>query len=260
MPRFAANLTLMFTEVPMLDRFAAAVKAGFRAVECQLPYAWPADEIKRRLDDARLTMVLINAPAGDWDKGDRGLAALPGREDDFRDGIERAIDYARAFDCPRVHAMAGLVPPDADGQRVRETYVRNLRDAAATCRRHDIRLVIEAINTIDIPNYYLCRPSQALDVLSEVGHDNLYLLFDIYHAQMSEGRLAATIESNIRRIGHVQIAGVPGRHEPIPSEINYPYLFGLLDRLGYDGWIGCEYKPKGGTAEGLGWRAPYEDG
>jgi len=256
MPKFAANLSMMFSEVDFLDRFAAAAKVGFVGVEYLFPYAYPADDLKQRLAENGLAQVLFNMPPGDWDAGERGIAALPGREAEFREGVDRAIEYARALDCPQVHAMAGLVPDGGTAKHL-ETYVENLRAAAKTCAGAGIRLLIEPINTRDIPGYFLSRPAQGLEILDKAAVDNLYLQYDIYHAQMTEGYLAETIAANIGVIRHFQLAGVPGRHEPDIGEINYPYLFQAIDDLGYDGWIGCEYKPKGDTVAGLGWAAEY---
>jgi hydroxypyruvate isomerase len=256
MPKFAANLSMMFTEVDFLDRFAAAAGAGFTGVEYLFPYAYAADDLKQRLADNGLAQALFNMPPGDWDAGERGIAALPGREAEFRDGVERAIEYARALDCPQVHAMAGLAPGGGTEKHL-ETYVENLRGAAKTCAGAGIRLLIEPINSRDMPGYFLDRPRQGLEVLEMAAVDNLYLQYDIYHAQIMEGSLAETIAANIGVIRHFQLAGVPGRHEPDVGEINYPYLFQTIDDLGYDGWIGCEYKPQGDTVAGLGWARDF---
>ena len=257
MPKFAANLTMMFNEVDFLDRFAAAGAAGFTGVEYLFPYAFEADELAARLKDNGLVQVLHNLPAGDWDAGDRGIGALPGRESEFREGVEKAIEYARALDCPLLHAMAGLMPDGADGQKYRETYVENLRLAAEACAGNGIRLVIEAINTRDIPGLYLHNTRQAADIVAETGSDNLFIQYDIYHMQVMEGDLAPTIEAFLGQIPHMQLADTPGRHEPGTGEINYPFLFGHIDRIGYDGWIGCEYKPADRTEDGLGWLKSY---
>lgn len=257
MPKFAANLTMMFNELDFMDRFKGAADAGFKGVEFLFPYAYPADALKDRLARHDLVQALFNMPPGDWEAGDRGIGALPGRESEFREGVEKAIEYARALDCPLLHAMAGLMPDGADGQKYRETYVENLRLAAEACAGNGIRLVIEAINTRDIPGYFLNRPAQAFAVIAEVASDNLFVLYDIYHAQITEGYLAETIRAHIDRIAHFQIAGVPGRHEPDVGEIHYPYLFEVVDSLPFTGWIGCEYRPKAGTTEGLGWARGY---
>jgi len=257
MPKFAANLTMMFNEVDFLERFGAAAEAGFKGVEFLFPYAYPADALKDRLAEHGLVQALFNMPPGDWEAGDRGIAALPGRESEFREGVEKAIEYAGALDCTCLHAMAGVVPAGAGSAAHRETYVENLRLAAQACAAHGMRLVIEAINTRDIPGYFLSRPSQALAVIDEVAGDNLFLLYDVYHAQIMEGYLAETIRANAGRIAHFQIAGVPGRHEPDIGEINYPFLFEVVDGLSYGGWIGCEYRPRAATREGLGWAGAY---
>ncbi len=257
MPKFAANLTMMFNELDFMDRFKGAADAGFKGVEFLFPYAYPADVLKDRLAEHNLVQALFNMPPGDWDAGDRGLAALPGRESEFREGVDRAIEYARALNCPLLHAMAGLAPDGADGQRYRETYVENLSLAAETCAGNGIRLVIEAINTRDIPGYFLNRPAQAFAVIADVASDNLFVLYDVYHAQITEGYLAETIRAHMDRIAHFQVAGVPGRHEPDIGEINYPFLFEIVDSLPFTGWIGCEYRPRAGTVEGLGWAGGY---
>lgn len=257
MPKFAANLSMMFNEVDFLDRFAAAAEAGFAGVEYLFPYAWDKVELAERLSEAGLAQVLFNMPPGDWDAGERGLAILPERVEAFRAGVETAIDYAKALGCTRLHAMAGLAPVDADPAVLRRTYVENLRYAADKAGGAGIKLLIEAINTRDIPGFYLNTSRQALEIIEEVGSANLFLQYDIYHMQIMEGDLAPTLEANLGRIAHLQLADTPGRHEPGTGEINYPFLFGHLDRIGYSGWIGCEYKPVTTTAEGLGWFAPY---
>jgi hydroxypyruvate isomerase len=257
MPRFAANLTLMFNEVGFLDRFEAAAKAGFSAVECQLPYAFPADEIAARLRPFDLPMVLHNLPAGDWDKGERGIAILPNRVVEFRDGVGKAIAYANALGCKQLNCLAGLAPQYLPPEVLRKTFVANLTFAAEALKAEGIRLLIEPINTIDIPGFFLTGTEQALEILDGVGSDNLFVQYDIYHMQIMEGDLARTVEANLPRIGHMQLADNPGRHEPGTGEINYPFLFRHIDRLGYDGWIGCEYKPATTTEQGLGWFASF---
>jgi hydroxypyruvate isomerase len=254
MPRFAANLTMLFNEVPFLDRFERAAKAGFTAVEFLFPYAWPADEIKARLDANGLPLVLHNLPAGDWDAGERGIACHPDRVDEFRAGVERAIGYARALGVPQLNCLAGKAPAGVAEAALRTTFVGNLRHAAERLRQAGLRLLIEPINRYDIPGFYLNRTDHALALLDEVGADNAFVQYDIYHAQRTEGELAATLEKHLARIGHVQLADNPGRHEPGSGEINYPFLFKHLDRIGYAGWIGCEYKPATSTEAGLGWR------
>ncbi|MFQ5764598.1 MAG: 2-oxo-tetronate isomerase [Rhodospirillales bacterium] len=253
MPKFAANLTMMFNEVDFLERFAAAAGAGFAGVEYLFPYGYPADELAGRLKENNLEQVLHNLPAGDWDAGERGIACHPDRKDEFRDGVGRAIDYAKALDCPRLNCLAGIAPEGAEPGALRETFVDNLAFAAGALKDAGIRLLIEPINTTDIPGFYLCGTRQALDIIAEVGSDNLALQYDIYHMQIMEGDLAHTIEAHLGRIGHMQLADNPGRHEPGTGEINYPFLFDVIDGLGFDGWIGCEYKPRTTTAEGLGW-------
>ena len=257
MPRFAANLTMLFGEVPFLDRFEAAARAGFRGVEYPFPYEWPAAELRARLDRHGLVQALHNLPAGDWGKGERGIACLPGRVEEFRAGVARAAEYAAALGCPRVNCLAGIAPAGADPARLRETLVGNLRFAAARLGDAGIRLLVEPINTRDMPGFFLHRTAQALSVLDEVGAPEVGLQYDAYHMQVMEGDLARTLEGCLPRIGHVQIADVPGRHEPGTGEIHYPFLFALLDRLGYAGWVGCEYRPAGTPVGGLGWFAPW---
>ena len=253
MPKFAANLTMLFNEVPFLDRFERAAKAGFEAVEFLFPYAFAAADIKARLDANHLTLVLHNLPAGDWDAGERGIACLPGREDEFRAGVRKAIEYAKALGVPQLNCLAGKAPVGVDEALLRKTFVANLKFAAAELNKAGLRLLIEPINTFDIPGFYLSRTTQALDILDQVGAANAFVQYDIYHAQRMEGELAATMQKQLARIGHIQLADNPGRNEPGTGEINYPFLFAHLDRIGYAGWIGCEYKPKGETGAGLGW-------
>jgi len=257
MPRFAANLTMLFAEVPFLDRFALAAQAGFQAVEFLFPYACAANDIRQRLDANGLTLVLHNLPPGDWDAGERGMACHPDRVAEFRAGVATGVRYAMALGVGQLHCMAGRVPAGVSEAVLRQTYVANLVYAAQACKDAGLRLLIEPINTYDIPGYYLNRTAQALSILDEVGADNAFLQYDIYHAQRSEGELAATITRHLGRIGHIQLADNPGRHEPGTGEINYEFLFALLDRVGYVGWIGCEYKPAGTTLAGLGWVQPY---
>ncbi|MEO7334955.1 MAG: hydroxypyruvate isomerase [Caldimonas sp.] len=258
MPRFAANLSMLFTEHPFLDRFEQAAQAGFKAVEFLFPYAHTAEEIKERLDANGLTLVLHNLPAGDWDAGERGIACLPDRVDEFRAGVQRAIAYATVLGVPQLNCLAGKAPGGVQAEVLRRTFVDNLRFAAAALGKAGLKLLIEPINTYDIPGFYLSGTAQAVSILAEVGADNGFVQYDIYHAQRMEGELAATMEKYLSRIGHIQLADNPGRNEPGTGEINYPFLFAHLDRIGYSGWIGCEYKPadsaKGGTAAGLDWR------
>ena len=254
MPRFAANLTMLFNEVPFLDRFERAAKAGFEAVEFLFPYDHSAEEIKQRLDDNGLKLVLHNLPAGDWNAGERGIACHPDRVAEFRAGVAKAISYAKTLGVGQLNCMAGKAPAGVGDELLRQTFVDNLRYATAELKKAGLRLLIEPINTFDIPGFYLNRTTQALAIIDEVGSDNLYVQYDIYHAQRMEGELAATIEKCLPRIGHMQLADNPGRNEPGTGEIHYPFLFALLDRIGYDGWIGCEYKPATTTEAGLGWR------
>ena len=254
MPRFAANLSMMFTEVPFLDRFALAKKAGFEGVEFLFPYAFPAPEIKARLEGNGLALALFNTPAGDWDGGERGIGCHPDRVGEFREGVARAIDYATALGCPQVNCLLGKLPEGVTPADARKVAVDNLRYAAKELQAAGIRLLIEPINTFDIPGFYLNRTDQALSILDEVGSPNLRVQYDIYHAQRMEGELGATLSKNIARIGHIQLADNPGRGEPGTGEINYSWLFRHIDSIGYAGWIGCEYKPRGTTVEGLGWR------
>ncbi len=257
MPRFAANLTMMFTELPFLERFAAARRAGFEAVEFLFPYAFEAGQLADALGAQGLDLVLHNLPAGDWDAGERGIACHPGRVDEFRAGVERAVAYATALGCPRLNCLAGVLPPGGDAGEARRTLVGNLRHAAATLADAGIVLLIEPVNTRDVPGFFVNRTDQALAIMDEAGSANLQLQFDIYHTQVMQGDLMASITAAFDRIGHLQVADNPGRHEPGTGEINYPYLFGRLDDLGYAGWIGCEYKPRAKTEAGLDWLAPY---
>ena len=254
MPRFAANLTMLFTEVPFLDRFERAARAGFQAVEFLFPYAFAAEEIRRRLDAHQLQLVLHNLPAGDWDAGERGIACLPDRVEEFRAGVATAIAYAKALGVTQLNCLAGKAPAGADPALLQHTLVDNLRFAAAALREAGLKLLLEPINTVDIPGFFVNRTAQALAIIDAVGADNLFLQYDLYHAQRMEGELAATLEKHLPRIAHVQLADNPGRHEPGTGEINYPFLFAHLDRIGYRGWVGCEYKPATTTEAGLHWR------
>jgi len=251
MPKFAANLSTLFTELPFLDRFAAAKAAGFRAVEFQAPYEFPAAAIAECLEAAGLALVLFNAPMGDAKAGERGLAAQPGREADFAASIETALSYAWALRCKQIHVLAGLAAGERAAQEA--VYVANLQKAADRAVEAGVTLLIEPLNARDNPGYFLSTTSAAMTVLDRVNRNNVALQFDLYHCQISEGDLARHAETLFGRYAHVQIANVPGRHEPDQGEINFPYLFDLLDALGYPGWIGCEYRPKAGTVPGLGW-------
>ena len=253
MPQFAANLTMLFNEVPFLERFEKANKAGFKAVEFLFPYPFSASEIKQKLDQYQLKLVLHNLPAGDWDAGERGIACLPDRQAEFRDGVSKAIEYAKALGVNQVNCLAGKTPAGTDLKILHSTFVENLRYAAQELKKANIRLLIEPINTFDIPGFFLNTTKQATHILEEVASGNLFVQYDIYHAQRMEGELANTIEKNLAKIGHIQLADNPGRNEPGTGEINYAYLFKFLDRIGYQGWIGCEYKPATTTEAGLDW-------
>ena len=259
MPRFAANLTMMFNEVPFPQRFAAAANAGFQGVEFLFPYDYTPQEVAGWLRDNRLQNVLFNLPPGDWAAGERGIASLPGREEEFRVGVARAIEYALALGTPRVHMMAGLVPEGADLAPHRATYLANLQYAARAVGEHGIELLIEPINGRDMPGYFLVTQAQGHALRVESGAPNVKVQMDFYHTQIVEGDIAMTFKSNFDGIGHVQIASVPARNEPDDGEVNYPYLYRLLDELGYQGWIGCEYRPRGRTEDGLGWLAAYNN-
>ncbi|WP_158774030.1 2-oxo-tetronate isomerase [Cobetia sp. L2A1] len=256
MIRLAANLSMLFTEHEFLDRFAAAAESGFTGVEYLFPYAYAPEVLRERLDAHQLKQVLFNLPPGDWEAGERGLTCLPGREEEFRASVAEAIRYAEILDCPRVHAMAGLVPAEADEvtrARHTATYLANLGYAAAELAKVGKTLLIEPINPRDMPNFYLSGQAQAREILARVGAANLKVQFDLYHCQIVEGDLIRNLEAQFAHMGHVQIAGVPDRHEPDGGEVHYPALFARLESLGYDGWIGCEYRPRGKTREGLVW-------
>ncbi|MBY5928066.1 hydroxypyruvate isomerase [Halomonas sp. DP8Y7-3] len=253
MAKFAANLSMLFTELPFLDRFEAAAKAGFQGVEYLFPYDYSAAEIKQRLQTHGLVQVLHNLPAGDWEAGERGIACHPERIEEFRAGVDTAIEYATALGCRQVNCLAGIVPEGVSQAQAQRTLVDNLRYAAGRLETAGILLLAEPINTRDIPGFFLHHTEQALALFDEVASDNLKLQYDIYHMQIMEGDLAPTMERHLSRIAHVQLADNPGRHEPGTGEIYYPFLFQHLDRIGYRGWIGCEYKPATTTQEGLGW-------
>ncbi len=257
MPKFAANLSMMFNEVEFEQRFDAAADAGFKGVEYLFPYDYEKEHLADRLKRNDLTQVLHNLPAGDWDAGERGIGCLPDRVEEFRDGVGRAIEYARALGCAQVNCLAGVAPDGADADTLKETFASNLSFAAGELQKAGIRLLIEPINTRDIPGFYLRHTAQAVAIIEEVGSDNLSLQYDIYHMQIMEGDLAPTIDANLDRISHVQIADNPGRNEPGTGEINYPFIFDHLDRIGYQGWIGCEYRPLTTTTDGLDWVADY---
>ena len=258
MPRFAANISTMFTEVPLADRVAAAADAGFRAVECQFPYEVPAGDMKAALDAAGLELVLINTPPGDFAAGERGLAGLPGRERDFAKAMADALAYAEATGCDKIHVMAGVLPEGADRGDGLALFERNLRGALSAASSSGVRaLLIEPINTRDIPGYLLNRPEEAAAIIERIGSDHLRLQYDLYHTQIMRGDVAKGLEAFWPIIGHVQFAGVPERQEPDIGELNCAYLFDCLDRLGYDGWVGAEYYPAGRTEDGLSWAGRF---
>ncbi len=253
MPKFTANLGFLFTELPFAERFEAAARAGFAAVEAGKPYELGAEAIAGLLQTNGLSMALINSPAGPASTGGRGLACIPGREAEFRESIETALRYAGALACPRIHVLAGVAPDGIESERLYATFIANLRFAAAAGAGHGVRMLVEGINRTDAPGYFLGRPSQAVQAIEDAAVPNLYLQFDVYHAQMTEGNLSQAIEKALSMIDHIQIADVPGRRQPGSGEIRFPYLFRLIDDLGYDGWIGCEYHPDGDTVESLKW-------
>ena len=253
MPKFAANLTMLFNEVPFLERFAAAKAAGFEAVEYLFPYPYDKNELAGLLKTHGLKQVLHNLPAGNWDGGERGIACHPDRVEEFRAGVDQAIAYAQALGCPQVNCLAGKLPAGVSREQAQATFVANLKFAADKLKKAGLKLLIEPINSYDIPGFFLNYTAQAAAILDEVGSDNLYIQYDLYHAQRMEGELAATVQKHLARIAHVQLADNPGRNEPGTGEMNYPFLFRHLDAIGYTGWIGCEYKPKTTTVEGLGW-------
>ena len=257
MPKFAANLSFLYTEMPLLDRIGAAARSGFRGVEYMSPYEEKAGDLAARLREHGQTQVLFNLPSGNWAGGERGIAIFPDRVKEFRAHVPRAIDYAQALGCAQVNCLAGLVAGDADTKALHATFVENMAFVAAEFKKANIKLLIEPINTRDIPGFFLTHTAQASRILDEVGSDNLYIQYDIYHMQVMEGDLARTIDANLTRIAHIQLADNPGRNEPGTGEINYPFLFEHIDKSGYAGWIGCEYKPRAGVDAGLGWMAPW---
>jgi hydroxypyruvate isomerase len=248
---------MLFTERPFLDRFDLAARAGFEAVEFLFPYDYPAQEVAKALKHSGLKLVLHNLPAGNWAAGERGIACHPDRVVEFCEGLNQALDYARVLGTPQINCLAGILPAGVDPLEARAVLISNLRHAAAMLDRQGVRLLLEPINTFDIPGFFVSRTQQALQLMDDVGSDNLYLQYDIYHAQRMEGELSATLQKQLNRIAHVQIADNPGRHEPGTGEIHYRHLFRWLDAIGYSGWVGCEYKPRdgapGGTQAGLGW-------
>jgi hydroxypyruvate isomerase len=253
MPKFAANLSMMFNEVDFLDRFAGASKSGFKGVEYLFPYEYDRSKLRDLLQDNNLEQVLFDLPAGDWSAGERGIACHPDRTDEFKRGVDQAIEYATALKCPQVTCLAGIKPSNVSEELAHETFADNLSYAAPLLAAAGVKLLIESINTIDIPGFFLNRTHQALEILEHVGLENLSLQHDIYHMQIMEGDLARTIKANLLSISHMQLADNPGRHEPGSGEINYEFLFSFIDQLGYDGWIGCEYVPLSDTVEGLTW-------
>ena len=257
MPKLAANLAMLYNEVDFLDRFEAAAKSRFAGVEYLFPYTYPKEQIAERLARHRLTQVLHNLPAGDWAAGERGIACHPDRVGEFQDGVARGIEYAKALGCTQLNCLAGIAPQGVDLQEVRATFVANLRFAADKLGAAGIKLLTEPINTFDIPGFFLSRTRQAVDIIHDVASSNLFLQHDVYHMQRMEGELANTIKTHLPQIAHVQIADNPGRNEPGTGEINYRFLLGFLDSIGYAGWIGCEYKPKGTTVGGLVWREAH---
>lgn len=257
MPKFAANLSLLFTEMPFLDRFDAAASAGFTGVEFLFPYEYDIEDLTPRLKANGLTQVLFNLSAGNWAAGDRGMAIYPNLEREFRDSVTNAIRYAKALGCTQLHCLAGIAPIGADHRSMRKTYVANLEFAAKALADEGLTLLIEPINTRDVKGYFLDSTAKAMDVIESVGAPNLRLQYDVYHMQIMEGDLARSIERLLPWIGHIQIADNPGRHEPGSGEIAFDFLLDRIDALGYDGWIGCEYMPAGDTAAGLGWARRY---
>jgi len=257
MPDFCANLTMLFNEVSFLERFERAHASGFKAVEYLFPYDWDKQALAEKLQEYHLQQVLFNLPAGDWAAGERGIACLPDRVTEFQQGVERAIEYAKALECTQVNCLVGIRPPDIPADKILRTLVDNLRFAADALEKERIRLLVEPLNEKDMPGFYLTHTRDALDLFRMIGHRNLWLQYDVYHMQVMEGNLANTLQDNLSRISHIQVADNPGRHEPGTGEINYPFLFNFIDNIGYKGWIGCEYRPAGRTEDGLKWLQPY---
>lgn len=257
MTKFAANLTMLFTEVPFIDRFEQASQTGFKAVEFLFPYAFEAEELAAQLKKFELEQALFNMPAGNWDAGERGIAALPGREAEFRSNAEIALEYALVLGCKKVHAMSGLIDSHYSYDQHLDTFVKNIRFAADLFAEHHIEVLIEPLNIFDVPTYFVAHQHDAVKLVKKVDRPNVKVQLDLYHAQIMDGDLSRMIEVIASYIGHVQIASVPERNEPSEGELNYPYLFNVLKNAGYDGWIGCEYNPKKSTLDGLGWLAPY---
>ena len=260
MPKFSANLSWLFNEVDFLDRFERASRVGFKGVEYRSPYEWGKGELAQKLDKYGLEQVLYNLPAGNWQTGERGIACLPDRVGEFQEGVGSAIEYAKALKCSRLNCLVGITPMEVPAEKARQTLIDTLRFAAAVLAKESIRLLVEPINNRDTPGFYLVHTQDALHLLEEVNHPNLWLQYDIYNMQVMEGNLTATIQDNLAHIAHIQLADNPGRHEPGTGEINYPNLLRFIDESGYDGWIGCEYTPAGKTEDGLEWVRPYLKG
>lgn len=257
MPKFSANLSMLFTEVEFLERFRKAASFGFKGVEFLFPYNWEKELLAEKLNSFDLIQVLHNLPAGNWEEGERGIACIPGRETEFQEGVGLAIEYAKALGCNQLNCLVGIPPAHEPPDKVRRTLVENLRFAARELEKEGIRLLIEPLNSKDVPGFYLVRTQQALTVMEEVAHPNIYLQYDVYHMQVMEGNLINTIRGNISRISHIQIADNPGRNEPGTGEINFQNLFRAIDEAGYQGWVGCEYRPSSTTEESLSWIEPY---
>ena len=257
MPKFAANLTMLFSELSFMDRFEAARKAGFKSVELLFPYAFNADEIADKLKTCNLQQVLFNMPPGNWDAGERGYSAIPGREDEFKASVDTALHYAKVLECKQVHAMSGVVNPDKSYEQHVETFINNIRYAADAFTQEGITLLLEPLNSRDMPGYFISHQRDCVALIKQLDKPNVKLQFDTYHAQIMDGDLTTLIRDLLPEIGHIQIASVPDRHEPIDGEINYTYLFRILDEMRYQGWIGCEYNPEKTTEEGLGWVKPF---
>jgi len=257
MPKFAANLTWMFTDFEFPDRFAVAKRCRFEAVECQFPYDFDSDLLKTKLVENKLEMIMFNLPPGNSSTGEYGLAGLPGRDKEFRESVEFALEYATALSCSKLHVLAGIVPDNASRQTYLDTYIENLQWAADACAQKGVGLLLEPINTFERPGYLITTTAQAREAIERIGKTNVFIQFDFHNAQLMEGNLTAALETNIRFIGHMQIAGVPGRTPPDQGEMNYPYLFSLVDNLGYEGWLGCEYRAKNTGQQELGWAKTY---
>ena len=257
MPKFAANLSFLYADLPFLDRIAAAARDGFPAVEYVGPYDFPEEDVAAALKAAKVHQALFNLPAGDWAGGERGIGCLPDRVEEFKAGVDKAISYAKALGCPKINCLAGIAPKGVAPETLEQTLVENLKYAAPRLAEAGVKLLLEPINLRDIPGFFVSTTDHAERILDAVGSDNLFIQYDIYHTQIMQGDLAETYKRLKAKIAHVQLADNPGRHEPGTGEINYPYLFNMLDAEGYDGFIGCEYKPSAGTSEGLGWMKPW---